>query len=70
MAANATHMNYEEITKLLSILRDFEDFFDGNIEDWDTEPVDLELNPDSKPFNSKYNPVPRINKETFTKELE
>ena len=44
--------------------------FDGTLGDWYTEPVDLELNPDSKPFNSRYYPVHRINKETLRKELK
>ena len=44
--------------------------FDGTLGYWDTDPVDLELNPGSKPFNSKYYPVPRINKETFHKYLK
>ena len=55
---------------LLSLLGDFEDLFDGTLGDWATEPVDLELNPDSKPFNSRYYPVPIINKEIFLKELK
>ena len=33
-------------------------------------PVGLDLNPGSKPFNSIYYQVPRINKETFNKELK
>ena len=44
--------------------------FDGTLGDWDTETVDLELKPDSKPFNSKYYLVPRINKIFFQKELK
>ena len=36
----------------------------------DKETVDLELNPGSKTFNSKYYPVPRINKDTFYKDLK
>ena len=44
--------------------------FDGNLGDWDTEPVDLEIKPDSKPFNSRYYPVPRIKKKTFQKDLK
>ena len=43
--------------------------FDGTLGDWDTDPVDLDLKPGSKPFNSKYYPFPRINKENFRKEL-
>ena len=44
--------------------------FDGTIGDWDTEPVNLDLNYDYKQFNCKYYLVARINKETFRKELE
>ena len=43
--------------------------FDGTLGDWDTESVDLDLNPDFKMFNNKYYPVPRIYKENFFKEL-
>ena len=63
-------MNAEEITLLLSLLEYFEDLFDGTLVNWSTEPVNLELNPNSKPFNIRYYPVPRINKEIFRKELK
>ena len=67
---NAIQMNAEEITLLLSLLEDFEDLFDGTLDNWVTETVDLELNLYSKPFNSRYHPVPIINKEIFRKELK
>ena len=67
---NDSQINAEERTLLLNLLKDFEYLFDGTLGDWATEHVDLELNPDSKPFNSRYYPVPRINKETFRKELK
>ena len=70
MATNSTQTNAEYITQLLRLLKDFEDFFDGALGDWDTKTAELELNTYSKPFNSKYYPVPIINKETFHKELE
>ena len=60
-------MNAEGRTKLLSILKDFEDLFDVTLWDWETEPSDLELNLGSKPVNSKYYMVSRINNETFHK---
>ena len=63
-------MNAEEITQLLSLLEDFEDLFDGTLVDWATDAVYLELNPDSKPFNSRYYPVPIIDKEKNCKELK
>ena len=55
---------------LPSLFEDFKELLDGNLEDWATETVDLELKPGSKPFNSIYYLVPRINKETFHKELK
>ena len=59
---DATQLDAEWRTLLLRLLEDFEEFFDGALGDWYTELVDLELKPGSKPFNSKYYPVPRINK--------
>ena len=53
VAANATQLNVEERTQVLRLLKDSEDLFDGTLGDWDTEPVNLELNTGSKPFNSK-----------------
>ena len=63
-------MNAEERTMLLSLLEYFGEVFDGTLVNWSTEPVNLELNPNSKPFNIRYYPVPRINKEILRKELK
>ena len=70
VADNTTQLNAEEITQLLSLLGDFEDLLGGTLEYWDTESVNLEINPGSKLFNGKYFSLPRINKETFFKELK
>ena len=69
-ADNISQINDEERTLLLSLIKDFEDLFGGTLDDWTTEPFNLEINPDSKPFNSRYYPVPRINKETFRKDIK
>ena len=58
-------MNAEERTLLLIIFEDFEDLFDGTIGNWATEPINLELKPDFKTFNSRYDLIPRINKYIF-----
>ena len=52
VANNATQLNSEERTQVLSLLEDFKDFFDGTLEDWAIETVNLDLKPGSKPFNS------------------
>ena len=70
VATESTQLNSEERNKLLSLIRDFEDLFDGTLVNWDTDPVELELNPDSKMFNCKYYLVRRTNKKTFLKELK
>ena len=44
--------------------------FDGTSGYWDTYPINLELNPGSKPFHIKYYSVTRINKETIHKDLK
>ena len=67
LATNKTQLNAEETTKVLGLLTDFEDLSNGTLWDWDTDPVYLELKTDYKPFNCKYYPVPRFNKETFRK---
>ena len=70
VAKNATQMNAEERTLLLSFTEDFKDFFDDTLGDWATYPIDLELKLDSKPFNSRYYPVPIINKEKFRRDIK
>ena len=67
---NNIQMNAEEINLLHNLLEYFKDLFDGTLGNWATEPVDLELNIDSKPFNIRYYLVPIINKAFFRKELK
>ena len=54
---------------LLHLLKDLENLFDGTLARWNTEPEDIEINPDATPSSSRYYPTPNINKETFRKEL-
>ena len=70
IADNATQLNTEERNQLLRILKYFEDLFADNLGEWETYPVYLELKPGSKPVNSKYHSVSRINNETFYKDLK
>ena len=70
VANNATQLNDEERTQLVIILENFEELCDGTLGYWSTEPIEFEPHPGSKPFNRKYYPVPRINKEKFLKDLK
>ena len=67
---NANQLKYEEINQLPSLLEYFKELSGGTRGYWDTEPIDLELRTCYTPFNCKYYPVPRINKEKFRKELK
>ncbi|GFH61806.1 hypothetical protein CTEN210_18281 [Chaetoceros tenuissimus] len=44
--------------------------FDGTLGRWKTDPVKIQLKEGAKAVNSRWYPVPKINKETFKKELE
>ena len=70
VADNATQLNAEEITLLLSLIEVSEDLFDGTLGNWATESFDLELNTDSKPFSTRYYPVPIINKNFSKRSLK
>ena len=59
---NDSQLNAEQITLLLSLLKYFEDLSGGILGNWATDPVDLELKPYYRPFNSRYYLVPIINK--------
>ena len=65
---NATQMKAEDRTQLLRLLQYFEGLFGGILGDWYTDPVELELNLEYKPFNCKYYLVPIINRDDFCKE--
>ena len=67
--AKATQVTKEQQQKLLKLLQKYEDLFDGTLGKWNTEPVEIELVEGAKPVSSRYDPVPKINKKTFKKEL-
>ena len=69
VADDAEQLHKHQERKLLSLLTDFEDLFDGKLGHWETEPIDIELKPEHKPSSVRYYPVPRINKATFKKKL-
>ena len=67
---NATHMDYDERSQLLCLLKKLEEFSDSTLGEWYTDPIDLELNPDCKPFDVKNYPFPRVHKENFHNYLQ
>ena len=43
VSANCTHQSLQDQNKLLELLTEFEELFDGTVGDWNTEPVSFEL---------------------------
>ena len=66
----AVQLDENQRKKLQSLLTDFEEFFNGTLGKWDTTTVKLQGKPGSKMFNTRYYPVPKINKETSLKEIQ
>ena len=69
VSTNCTHLSLQDQNKLLELLTEFEELFDGTLGDWNTEPVSFELKEGTKPYHGRPFPVPKSRKETTMKEL-
>ena len=67
---NCSHLNSEEQSKLLEVLNEFEDLFDGTLGDWDTKPVSFELNEGAKQSHGRAFPIPKVHKATRLTEIK
>ena len=56
--------------KLLEVLTEFEDLFDGTLGDWDTEPASFELKEGVKPYHGRVFPIPKVHKKTIMNEIK
>ena len=69
VGATGPHLSLHDKNKLLELLKEFEELFDGTLGGWRTEPVSFELKEGAKPYHDRPYPVPKIRKETTIKEL-
>ncbi len=69
ISTNCAHFSLEHQDKLLDVLTEFEDLFDGTLGDWIPKPVFFELKEITKPYHGRPYGVPKVHKETLTKEL-
>ncbi len=53
LADNCKHLSVPDQEKLLKLLTEFEDHFDGVLGDWDTEPVFLKLKEGAQPYHGR-----------------
>ena len=70
VADNCKHLSVPDQEKLLKLLTEFEDLFDGTLGDWDTEPVSLKLKEGAKPYHGRPFPTQKAHKETLEKEVK
>ena len=56
--------------QLESLLREYEDLFDGTLGRWTQPDYRIELKPGVKPYHAKAFPVPRVHMETLKREVE
>ena len=64
------YLSKERRGKILRVLKQYEDLFDGTLGDFQIEPVHLEPKEGTKSKYHKSFLVPKVNKETFKKKLE
>ena len=69
MEENCSHLGASDQEKLLKLLTEFKDLFDGTLGDWNTEPVSLKLKKDAKPCNGRCFPTPKVHEDTLKNEI-
>jgi len=67
---DCTHLTDTEKSALGKLLAKYQDLFDGTLGTWDTEPIELELRPDAKPYHAKPYPVPHSQEKKLKAEIE
>ncbi len=65
-----THLTDTEKSALGKLLAKYHDLFDGTLGTWQTEPIELELRPDAKPYHAKPYPVPHSQEKKLREEIE
>ena len=69
VSTNCTHLSLPDQNKLLELLTEYEELFDGTLCDWNTKPVSFELKEGTKPYHSRPFPIQKSHKATTIKEL-
>ncbi len=70
VADNCAHLSSPEHTKLLELLQEFEELFDGTLGDWDCKPVSLQLKEGAQPYHGRPFPIPKKHVETTKREVQ
>ena len=66
-----TNLTSEQRKELLNLLEKYKSLFDGSLDTWQTEPIELELkDPQAKPYHAKPYPVPKSNEKKLRDEVD
>ena len=65
-----SHLSKRRSTKIIVVLKQYKDSFDGTLGDFQTEPVHLETKEGTNPKHHNSFPVTKIHQETLKKKLE
>ena len=66
---NCAHFTSSQRGKLLKLLEEFKELFDGRLDDWQDDPVSFKLKPGATPYHGRSFPIPKIHLETPKKEV-
>ncbi len=69
VSTNCFHLRLQDQTRLLELLTEFEELFDGTLGDWKTDPVSFKLMEGAKQLHGRSYPVPKAYKDTTIREL-
>jgi hypothetical protein len=67
---NCKHLSAKQQKKLLRLLKKYESLFESTLGDWKTKPVSFQLKKGVSPYHGQAFPLPKIHKDTITKEVE
>ena len=67
---DCTHLTDAEKSELGKVLAKYQDLFDGTLGTWKTDPIELELRPEAKPYHAKPYPVPHSQEKKLKAEIE
>ena len=66
----STHLTEYEKSLLGKLLARYHDLFDGTLGTWNTDPIELELRPEVKPYHAKAYPVPHSQEKKLKEEIK
>jgi predicted aspartyl protease len=63
--SNCKHLEPNQKSTLLTLLKKYEPMFDGTLGKWTGDPYHIELKPNVTPYHARAYPIPRIHEQTL-----